>query len=590
MKTHENPSGRKEFLRRIASSGFVTILALLVLLSASERLPMTWDEGESIDRVEKLRAWFHCENPMTSEAIKSHWIFTRQIEGHPAGYAFVIALGRTISERFSLCPGEDACEKSFLSHKTSYRLGPIALFALALGAVFYRVSRKFGYGIGFLAPVTILLFPRVFAHAQIAACDSSLTACWLLAWAFFPHAFGRTFRTTFGKTSAVAFWGTLLGMTLSMKFTAWISLLPFFVSLFFFPFSRVLSLRRFAWFVFALTVAMLVFYGLNPPLWFSPFVGFYEFVTLNTHRSEFNIAILFLGKMYNLDHPLPWYNTILWTLFTVPLGFLILLALAALRFCGVTKKETATLASDRRFLLLLLVHPVTILVVRALPGTPPHDGVRLFVTAFPFLAIAAAFGAQQLLRSRIGRVFTSLVYAFALLNMFWYCPQWLSYYNALIGGLPGAARAGMEPTYYWDSLDREVFTWLEENVNENETVLFCPASAPKTLALQKRWGELRVDYLARGEKLRPDRKLRYYILQRRPSGEYPPDRRLIRESRPVYVKYVRHGGYGPWKFDETPLLEIYEFKDYLRAFQREKLIHMQNNQSRARKEVVLLRN
>ena len=30
-------------------------------------------------------------------------------------------------------------------------------------------------------------------------------------------------------------------------------------------------------------------------------------------------------------------------------------------------------------------------------------------------------------------------------------PVPLSYYSPLIGGLPGAAAIGMEPTFYWDS-------------------------------------------------------------------------------------------------------------------------------------------
>ena len=44
----------------------------------------------------------------------------------------------------------------------------------------------------------------------------------------------------------------------------------------------------------------------------------------------------------------------------------------------------------------------------------------------------------------------------------------LSYYNALIGGLSGAARAGMEPTYYWDAVTPEVRDWLNAHTEAGD--------------------------------------------------------------------------------------------------------------------------
>ena len=51
-------------------------------------------------------------------------------------------------------------------------------------------------------------------------------------------------------------------------------------------------------------------------------------------------------------------------------------------------------------------------------------------------------------------------------------PVPLSYYSPLIGGLPGAARMGMEPTYYWDSLQPEIIEWLNSHTKSDEKVLF----------------------------------------------------------------------------------------------------------------------
>ena len=59
----------------------------------------------------------------------------------------------------------------------------------------------------------------------------------------------------------------------------------------------------------------------------APIGGLIEFFDLNLHRGNdpgLNISTQFFGRMYNLDYPLPWYNTLLWTAVTVPVGILLL--------------------------------------------------------------------------------------------------------------------------------------------------------------------------------------------------------------------------------------------------------------------------
>ncbi|MCL2305378.1 MAG: glycosyltransferase family 39 protein [Planctomycetaceae bacterium] len=531
------------------------LFCLLFLLATSQMLPLTWDEGESIDRANKIAAWFQVERPLSRDSIREHWVFTTQIEGHPAGYGIVIAAGHAVSH-------------SILPPKTAYRFGPMFLFAVALGAVFRKIEKNVDFRAALFAVLAILLTPRLFAHAHIAACDSTLTACWLLAWACFDL---KTSRKTI-------IWGIFLGLTFSAKFTGWIAIVPFFLSLFFSQrhkahkeisenstplcpsclCERKKSLLHFA---YGFAVALLTFFVLNPPLWWEPIHGFCQFFTLNMSRENFNISILFLGRMYNLDHPLPWYNTIVWVAITVPGGFLVLL------FYGIGHG----FVKRNQIVLSLILHAGSLLVVRAIPGTPPHDGVRLFVTAFAFLAIltgigAAALTSVRLRRFRVGLYLVTLIYVTAMFNLYWYAPQWLSYYNAVVGGLPGAVRAGMEPTYYWDSLDKEVADWLAANVKPDETVLFS-ASSKKTLALQRQWGELRTDFYRKDAEYQKGKTIRYYVLQRRPSGEYAADQRLIKQAKPVYTKTIRHSGFGWWKLDDVPILEIYEFKDYLKARQ-----------------------
>jgi hypothetical protein len=51
-------------------------------------------------------------------------------------------------------------------------------------------------------------------------------------------------------------------------------------------------------------------------------------------------------------------------------------------------------------------------------------------------------------------------------------PVPLSYYSPLVGGLPGATRLGMEPTYYWDALQPEILEWLNVHSGPGQKVRF----------------------------------------------------------------------------------------------------------------------
>jgi len=600
------PSGRG----RLAGSALVTVLLGTILLATSPGLPLAWDEGDAI-----LRA----------EQIPHVWPYTTCREGHPAFYGIVIALGRWASG-------------AWLGPLESARFGPIALFALAAGAMFYRMARDYSVAAGLGAVAALALLPRLFAHAHFASFDGPLTSCWILAWATFPgdcfnfrpsengtvplRALGEGLptptppppteglldlrrptvkavaRSDFGELSragdrpqrvlrtwvAAVIWGMLLGMTFSCKATGWIAPLPFLV------WTAVYRDRAAARALcIGMPVAVATFFALNPPLWHEPLQGWATFFRLNFDRASqpgLNISTQFFGRMYNLDYSLPWYNTLVWTAITVPLGVLLLAAagvVAAVRRWRENRAGT-----------LLLTNWLVLLVVRALPGTPPHDAERLFLPSFAFLAALAGVGCAEVIaravhrlgvdpgpepspeRGRLGRhpegtrrarcprsrygcgLLIFFLYAGSASSLWWYAPQWLSYYNLLIGGLPGATALGMEPTYYWDGLDRSVLDWLREHTATDEKICFA-AAPPENLALLWHWNVLR-----RSTCEQSPGRFRWYVLQRRPSGMQPADVWLVEHARPVYYKTIRRGGFGPWRLD-VPLVEIYPYEDYLRA-------------------------
>ncbi len=536
---------------RLFRSGAVFCFVLTVLFFAARQMPLTWDEGDAFDRTDLVRQWFSlirsaaseplsvfdkqsgsvksatdsanpifsitsasdsanptaeslkAFSPFSQETIKKYWEHTIYREGHPAGYTILNAVGKTVFDATGSLLGLQYDNNSFYSPKLSYRFGVLFLFALALSCVYCRLEKTYDKKTAVLSVLAILLLPRVFGHSVLAVCDSPLMSAWLLTWSLFDSA-----RKS--KRGAVV-WGILLGLGLSVKFPGWIIPVPFLIWLAWFYRKKPwdLEVRRIVLLGFPL--ALLTFYLLNPPIWSDPIAGFSTFIRLNTHRIEhFNIPIYLFGKVYAIDRPLPWYNGFLWTVMTVPPGLLLFSLFAGW--------------NQRTFLIFL--NYFVLMLVRMIPGIPVHDGVRLFVAAFPFLAILAGIGAARMLNGSLfflkktpellsdsrsiktgeskfisdcvssvlenrpadlGKRSCStknrwkkhlngwykikkagqglilvIVYGSCALNLFIYAPQWLSYFSALVGGPEKMAVGETEITYYWDSLDDQAIRKINE--------------------------------------------------------------------------------------------------------------------------------
>ena len=547
VKDHKIQTDGQPSNRFLLGSVIVAIGCFIILLSTSGVLPMVWDEGNAINRSDGILRWasrWFSEDALTApiarEVIKADWQYTTQKEGHPAFYGTVVAIGRVLGS-------------AWLSPLDAGRVGPILLFCVAVGVMFWRVANECSPVAAVGATATLLLMPRMFAHAHFASIDGPLTSCWILTWAAFTPAR----RSWLGAI----IWGLILGMTLSTKATGWIAPLPFIG-------WAILYRDRKAAMALAigLPTAAAMFLALNPPLWHNPIDGLITFLQLNLNRdglSDLNISTLFLGHMYNLDYPLPWFNTLFWTVITVPLPLLFLATIGL----GSAIRNPLLHKND----ILVVANWAVLLIVRALPYTPPHDGIRLFLPSFAFLAILSGIGCGRLVswararnyRSKAqsdGRRTFQLTAALIICcllgsasSLFWHAPQWLSYYNLTVGGLSGATALGMEPTYYWDSLDKGVIDWLNKHTTAEEKIVFGAAPA-ENLELMQRWG-----IIVPKCSTNADENPRWYVVQNRPSGMLPVDRWLVKHCKPAMTKKIHHVGFGPWRLD-TPLLFVYTQK------------------------------
>src|SRR5204863_3963510 len=119
--------------------------------------------------------------------------------------------------------------------------------------------------------------------------------------------------------------------------------------------------------------------------------------------------------------------------------------------------------------------------------------------AFGFWCVLAGVGAQQVWdlsatfrdtkRLVLARAAIVVALAADLVNLARYYPQTLSHYSILVGGVRGAAALGMEPTYWWDSLDTDALTWINEHTQPGEAVAF---SSTANITMIRDWGRLRV--------------------------------------------------------------------------------------------------
>ena len=194
----------------------------------------------------------------------------------------------------------------------------------------------------------------------------------------------------------------------------------------------------------------------NPAWWRETLPRLAHYYTITSRRETAlpDIQIIYFGQIYEFS--LPWHNA--WVLIGITVPATILLASAIGIFWGLSRVR------HDRLPLYFFVHLATLPMLRMLE-TPAHDGVRLLLPSFFFLAAFAGWGAclaatalARLLR--FPRLLAHLAVTLAVLapaafELVHIHPFELSYYNSLIGGPRGAWRRGFELTYWFDSFNQE---------------------------------------------------------------------------------------------------------------------------------------
>ena len=209
----------------------------------------------------------------------------------------------------------------------------------------------------------------------------------------------------------------------------------------------------------------------NPAWWRETLPRLAHYAMLNSDRRGAlpDIRIFYLGRTYL--YSLPWPNAWVLVAATVPAGIL----LAAT--CGVPW-GFSRIRRDR-LPLFFLIHLLTLPALRML-RTPAHDGVRLLLPTFFFLAafagwglVAAADRLARVLKTRATwtrSILATLVLGSATWQLAAIHPFELSYFNELVGGPAGAWRKGFELSYWYDAFNPETLQEINARLPKGAAV------------------------------------------------------------------------------------------------------------------------
>lgn len=389
---------------------------------------------------------------------------------HPSLGRWLLGLASTFGEPFEeLLGGSDP----FSVH--SGRLAPAVCFAALVGLVTRFTGRRYGLAAGAGAGCALGLMPRLFAHAHFAALDTFLCFFWTLALLAAVKAAERP-----APLGSMALAGLCWGLALLVKIHAWLLA----------PVVMVAALSRHrparaagAVAVWALAGWSLFFAGW-PWLWYDTWSRLTAYLGTSTQRAS--LLVQYFGAVY-ADKDVPWHYPWLYFAVTVPVG------LHALGAVGLV--EAGRNRAQDKFPLLLLAVILEFLLLFS-TRVPVYDGERLFLVVFPCWAILIGLGWRAVwrwagsrvwLRAAAVAVLAGQGYGLAALH-----PFQLSYYNLLVGGLPGAERLGLELTYWGDTVDRTLLDELARHGEPGQSAALVPTlhdiqpTASMTAALVQR--------------------------------------------------------------------------------------------------------
>ncbi len=461
--------------------------SLLLLALTAADIGLTYDEPVYMGKAHMVRQWLRLLSVSPGAALgrKAVDLYWHAKDMHPSLLKLLAALCTPVAERV-LPP--------WAVPLTAPRTATMVLVSLCL-AVMYLTLRGAGIGreASVFGPLSLLFMPRVFGHSHLLALDAPATAMCFIAVAAGWWAVQRR------DWLSIAGAAMIYGLAISTKLNG------FFVPLVVLPYALLVDRRRAVWLAGGYLVGgHIVFLMLWPWLWYETWQRLVEY--LQFHWKHWKIAVMYFGHITTCA---PWHYPIVMSAVTTPVVTLLLAVAGVGEWGRIVRKALVEgaqkLSKEQRLWLLAGWGLVVNLAPNMLPSSPKYGGVRLFLPAMAWIAVIAALvlsRAIQVICRRLRaegearRLVPGIILVAALLpsvtQVAHVHPYYLSFYNVLIGGLPGAARRGFEPTYWGDTYLAAVL-WLNEKAPADATVWIDPPGMESVVKMYHYMGMMRPD-------------------------------------------------------------------------------------------------
>ena len=262
-----------------------------------------------------------------------------------------------------------------LDELSRLRFGSELLFALTIGGLVWKLSGSEGLIPAVGAGLGVVLCPRVFGHAHLAATETTLVCFWI--WAVVAVANVVEHRGTI-TAAAIA-----IGLLAATKLTAWPACAMMVV-------WAVVSRtdRRFTLAFWLIAGSAAVVYVLTPNFWHDPINGL-QWYLLQAADNPWKIPAYFGGRTYS--EGMPWWSGLAVLFATTPIAVLLLSAfsLPAIRKDRLTE--------------LLWLNVALLMSMRVGGLVPSHDVERQFLPAMALLGMLAGLQGGRWVQSLLQR-------------------------------------------------------------------------------------------------------------------------------------------------------------------------------------------
>jgi hypothetical protein len=438
------------------------VLTVLALARGHRDVGFVRDEGIYFEASRRYAAWVdrlrHEPRTAMKPAVRDRYFaFNRE---HPALMKMVAGVtARTLVDA-------DEAPARGLSEGAAMRLPAQVLAGCGVMLLFGIGARLGGIWAGLLCAGWFIALPRVWFHAGLHAFDVPVAVA-ILAVALVYRAslrqarWGLALGPMLGVAIAIKHNAMFLGPLLAMHYWACLAVAKWRHGR---PLhrSQIVPLPLVA----MATTAPLTAWALWPWLWHEPWARLRDYFEFHRHHSWYNME--FLGHNFN-QPPMPvGYPTVM-TWATVPTICLLLAGVGLAWWVRADLRRPARDAGARPSFLrplppgwdrrdgwgvaVLAVFPVVLI---SLPTTPIFGGTKHWLTAYPFMAIAAAFAWSRLWdQSRWGPrrrwlepVGLALCLTPSVMATVDGHPYNLSQYAPMVGGPRGAADLGLNRGFW----------------------------------------------------------------------------------------------------------------------------------------------